>query len=100
MLKVVEKSINQPVNLGSGDGVSIKKIAEIITKNIQGKKIDIVWDKTKNSGDKMRIMDVSIARSLGITNEVSIEAGIKETIKWFLENKNNQKRYNIFDEKK
>ena len=46
MLKVVEKNYNKPVNLGSGKGVSIKKIANAIAKMVPGGPIKIIWDKT------------------------------------------------------
>ena len=66
MLKVVEKNYNKPVNLGSGKGVSIKKIANAIAKMVPGGPIKIIWDKTKPSGDKMRKMSTKRALSLNI----------------------------------
>ena len=96
MMKVVEQSVSEPVNLGSGQGVSIKNIAEIIVNNIP-KKIDIEWDKTKPNGDKIRILDTSKAISIGINPTVSIEKGIQETINWYIDNKGEFKnRYNVF----
>tara|TARA_Y100000590_G_scaffold470507_1_gene665831 strand:+ start:7617 stop:8597 length:981 start_codon:yes stop_codon:yes gene_type:complete len=100
MMIAVEKSINEPINLGSGEGFTIKEIAEIIVKNIPNKKIDIDWDITKPKGDKKRIMDVEKAKSYGIESKISIEEGIKETINWYINNKNNiDNRYNVFNEK-
>ena len=100
MMMMVEKGINEPVNLGSGTGVKIKEIAEIVAKNVPGKEIKIEWDTSKPSGDKKRLMDTSRAESYGFTPMISIEKGIQDTIAWYLANKENVgKRYNSFTER-
>lgn len=96
MLLVMEKSPGVPVNLGSGEGFSVKQIVDIIVGNMK-KKPRVVWDTTKPSGDKKRLMDMTRARALGFNPEVSIEDGIKETMAWYAENKDAaSKRYNVF----
>ncbi|MBI5122589.1 NAD(P)-dependent oxidoreductase [Candidatus Roizmanbacteria bacterium] len=102
MMLALEKGVNLPVNLGSGTGVTIKQIAETIAKNVPGGPIKIVWDKSKPMGDKKRLMDTTRAKNLlGFKPIVSLEQGIKETIEWYLKNKNLiNKRYNVFNEKK
>ena len=100
MLLLVAKGEERPVNLGSGTGVTIKKIVEIIAANLD-KKPTIVWDSSKPSGDKMRVMDTARAKSIGFTPEMSIEEGIKDTMAWYKANKAAvDKRYNVFTEKK
>src|SRR3990167_10777693 len=59
MLLAVEKGINKPINLGSGTGVTIKEIADIVAANIPGNPIRIAWDTTKPKGDAKRLMDMS-----------------------------------------
>lgn len=99
MAYVVQKKYNQPVNVGSGKGVSIKKIVEIINSNLQ-KPLKIKWIKQGLSGDKKRLMDMKRIYDLGFKNSINIEDGIKDTIKWYLKNKNvNKMRYNSFTEK-
>lgn len=100
MMLAVEKGVNVPVNLGSGTGVTIKEIAEVIAKNIPGGPIKIVWDKDKPKGDKKRLMDMTRAKELlGFESQYSLEQGIKETIEWYKKNKDNvDKRYNVFYE--
>ena len=94
MLHVVENKITKPVNLGSGDGVSIKTIAEIVAKRF-GK--DIKWLTDKPTGDARRVFDMSRAYDYGFNQSVSVEQGINDTIDWFLENKEIiDKRYNAF----
>jgi GDP-L-fucose synthase len=51
MMTVFEKSIRQPINLGSGVGVNIKKIVEIIGQNLETNH-EIVWDSSKPAGYK------------------------------------------------
>ena len=100
MLLAVEKSINEPINLGSGTGVTIKEIAEIIVANIPGGPINLVWDSTKPTGDAKRLMDMTRAHAYGFQPEISIEAGIIETIEWYVNNRNMvDNRYNAFTEK-
>ncbi len=100
MLLVMEKSPGKPVNLGSGDGVNIKTIVEIIVGNLK-KKPKVIWDTTKPSGDKKRLMDISRAKSLGFKLETNIEEGIRETMLWYESNKDLiDKRFNVFTEKK
>lgn len=99
MMLAVEKGINEPINLGSGSGVTIKQIAEIVAQEIPAGPIDLVWDTTKPAGDAKRLMDMTRASGYGFTPEVSIEAGIKETIAWYAANQGNVgNRYNAFTE--
>jgi len=96
MLFALEKNIKKPINLGSGTGTSIKKIVEIIISNMK-KKPKVVWDTSKPSGDKKRIMDISRSKAIGFNPTVSIEEGIREVMNWYQENKDIvDKRYNIF----
>lgn len=100
MLMAVELGINEPINLGSGTGVTIKEIADIVATNIPGGPIDIVWDITKPKGDAKRLMDMSRANTYGFVPQINIEDGIKETIDWYVNNHNqSENRYNAFTEK-
>lgn len=100
MMLAVEKGINVPINLGSGTGVTIKQIAEIVAANVPGGPIELLWDTTKPSGDAKRLMDLTRANSYGFEPQISIEDGIKETIAWFSANQGQiENRYNAFTEK-
>lgn len=99
MQVVLENCTGQPVNLGSGKGVSIKRILEIVMSNMKIKP-KVVWDTTKPTGDKKRLMDISRARALGFEPKIPIEEGIKDTMEWYLKNKDKvDKRYNIFSQR-
>tara|TARA_R100000664_G_scaffold27197_1_gene37751 strand:+ start:18238 stop:19218 length:981 start_codon:yes stop_codon:yes gene_type:complete len=86
MMHMVENKITKPVNLGSGEGVSIKEVVEAIVESCD-KELKIKWDISKPTGDKLRLFDMSRANSYGFEPTVSLEDGIKETIEWFKENK-------------
>ena len=98
MIHVVENGFTKPVNLGSGEGVTIKEIA-ITIRDVFDKKIEIVWDTSKPSGDKKRLMDTTRAESIGFKASTSIKEGVRETIDWFVANKTlYEKRNNYFTE--
>lgn len=100
MMLAMEKLPEKPVNLGSGNGVSIKQIVDIIVKNLD-KEPNVFWDTSKPTGDKKRLMDISRARYMGFTPEISIEDGIRETMEWYKSNKHLiSKRYNVFTKNK
>jgi len=100
MLLVMEKMPDSPINLGSGKEITIKKIVEIIVGNMDVKP-RVIWDTSRPSGDKKRLMDVSKAKEIGFELQTSIEKGIQETMSWYLKNKATiDKRYNVFTEKK
>lgn len=100
MMLALEKGMGQPINLGSGIGVTIKEIVEIIVSNMENKP-KIVWDTSAPPGDKKRLMDISRAKAIGFNPSISIEKGIKEVMDWYRENKDIvNRRYNVFNEKK
>lgn len=100
MLLVLEKGIESPVNLGSGTGVSIRHVVEIVVSNMKSTP-KVVWDTSKPSGDRKRLMDISRARAIGFAPTVSIETGIKEVMDWYEKNRDIvNRRYNVFTEKK
>ena len=100
MLLSLENITGQPINLGSGAGVTIREIVEIIVNNMKIKP-EVVWDTSKPSGDKKRVMDISRAKTVGFQPIISIEEGIKEVMDWYRENRDIvDKRYNVFTKEK
>jgi len=101
ILKIFESNETQPVNLGYGPpGNSIKEVVELIVKYSKNKP-EIMWDTSKVSGDKIRVLDVSLAQTIGFKATTSLEEGIKKTIKWFETHKTETSgRYNVFNQGK
>jgi len=96
MLLVMERGSGQPVNLGSGVGVSVREVVDIIIKNMKSPP-EVIWDTSKPSGDRKRLLDVSRAKDLGFAPKIIFEDGIVETMRWYNENKAiTEKRYNVF----
>jgi len=95
MMLLVEQKVTEPVNLGSGVGVTIKDLAETIAK-IAG--VSVEWDLDKPNGDKKRLMDTKRAESYGFKPEISLEDGISDTLSWYLRNRGESGRYNSFTE--
>ena len=76
-----------PINLGSGNGVTIKEITKTIAKLIYPSP-NIVWDRDKPSGDPCRILSMDRAKDLiGYYPKTSLEEGLRKTIEWYKENK-------------
>ena len=63
-------------NVGSGEEISIKELAELI-QEITGHKGNIVWDKFKPDGTPRKLMDSSKLFNLGIKPYVLINKGIR-----------------------
>jgi GDP-L-fucose synthase len=80
MLHMVKNKVSEPVNLGSGTGVTIKEVAEIVA-NYFGK--EIKWDTTKPMGDMKRVMSTERAESYGFNPQISLKDGIIKTIEWY-----------------
>ncbi len=74
---------SDPVNIGAGNEISIKKLVEIIA-NYTGFKGKIHWDTSKPDGQPRRGLDVSRAESeFGFRASTSFEDGLKRTIEWY-----------------
>ena len=74
----------EPVNLGSGKEISIKDLVTLIAR-LMDFRGEVRWDATKPNGQPRRQLDVSRAeKEFGFRAETDFEAGLKETIEWYL----------------
>jgi GDP-L-fucose synthase len=74
-------------NVGTGEDLTIKELAETIQK-ITGHQGEIIWDATKPDGTPRKLMDISKMHALGWKHQIHLEEGIQKTYTWFLENIN------------
>nr|WP_294930733.1 GDP-L-fucose synthase [uncultured Flavobacterium sp.] len=81
-------------NVGTGEDLTIKHLAETIQK-ITGHQGEIIWDATKPDGTPRKLMDVSKMHNLGWKHQVELQEGIQKTYDWFLENKDNFKQVKL-----
>ncbi len=72
-----------PINLGSGQEVSIKSLAEMIGR-LSGFQGLIRWDTAKPDGQPRRCLDTSRAATLlGWRAAMPLEEGLRRTIAWY-----------------
>ncbi len=73
------------VNMGTGEEVTIKELAEIIAK-VVGFEGELEFDTSKPDGSPRKLLDSSRMQRLGWTSTTSLEAGLTTTYQWFLKN--------------
>jgi GDP-L-fucose synthase len=73
-----------PLNIGCGTDVTIKELAETVARvtEFEG---TIEWDSSKPDGTPQKLLDTSRINQLGWLPSMSLEDGILNTYKWFLE---------------
>jgi len=77
----------EPVNLGSGEEISIRELAELIATEV-GFRGEIVWDTTQPNGQPLRRLDVSRAERLfGFRARHPFRDGVRQTVDWFVEHR-------------
>jgi GDP-L-fucose synthase len=76
---------SDPVNLGSGEEISIKALTEKIA-GVVGFKGRIVWDASKPNGQPRRKLDTSRAEQcFGFRAYTGFDEGLQRTVKWYRE---------------
>jgi GDP-L-fucose synthase len=81
-------------NVGTGEDLTIKELAETIQK-ITGHKGEIIWDSSKPDGTPRKLMDITKMHELGWKHELDLEEGVKRTYEWFLDNIDSVKKVTI-----
>jgi GDP-L-fucose synthase len=75
----------EPVNLGTGEEISIRELAELIAE-LTGYEGEIVWDTSKPNGQPRRKLDVTRAEErFGFHARVGLREGLSQTIGWYRE---------------
>ena len=73
----------EPVNLGSGQEVSIHDLAHMIRETV-GYKGELRWDSSKPDGQPRRSLDTSRARKeFGFEASTPLADGIRKTAEWY-----------------
>ena len=73
------------INVGTGVDCSIRELAETIARvtEYQGQ---LTFDSSKPDGTPRKLMDVSRLRALGWQSSISLEDGLRDAYRWFVEN--------------
>jgi GDP-L-fucose synthase len=77
----------EPVNLGSGNEISIRNLVELIA-NLSGYQGELVWDTSKPNGQPRRALDTNRAwEYFGFRAQMPFEEGLRRTIEWYRESR-------------
>lgn len=77
----------KPINIGTGEGISIKELAEKI-QAVTGFQGDIHWDTSMPNGVHRKVLDVS--RMQGVFDwkpYYSLDEGLRKAAEWYADNK-------------
>ncbi len=72
---------DEHINVGTGEDVTIKELAETVAKIVGNKGIE--WDTSKPNGTPRKVLNVDKIKSLGWEPKISLEEGIKSTYEWY-----------------
>ncbi len=97
MIFAVSNEIHEPLNVGSGHGISIKDLVNTAIE-ISDYKPEIIWDTSKPSGDKQRILNTKKLNDYGFLPSISLKEGLTRTLEWYKLNSSiiDNNRYNVF----
>ncbi len=73
------------VNVGTGEDISIKEVAELIQKTVEYTGV-IRWNASKPDGTPRKLLDVSKIHTLGWKHAIPLTEGIITTYQWYLTN--------------
>jgi GDP-L-fucose synthase len=83
IVKMYEDKINDVVNFGSGEEITIKSMVENLV-TISNKNIEIKWDPTKPNGDLRRQMDITKQEKYGLLPKTSFKDALKKTYYYYI----------------
>ena len=71
---------SEPINIGSGNDISINDLISIIKEEV-GYKGKVKYDTSKPDGTMLKLLDISKIKELGWSPKIKIRKGISEAIK-------------------
>lgn len=75
----------QPINIGVGEDVSIRELAETI-RTIVAPEASIRFDASKPDGVPRKLLDVTRLREHGWQPQTALADGLRQTYSWFVKN--------------
>src|SRR6202166_2070275 len=83
LLMMEKYAVCDPVNIGYGSAMTIRRVVEIILK-AAGHDADVRFDATKPMAIPIRLVDTSKAkRLLGFEPQIPIETGLRDLVHWY-----------------
>lgn len=83
MEKISASECEGPVNIGVGEDVTIRELAELLAKEI-GYTGQFVYDSSKPDGTPRKLLDVSKQKKLGWKPRMSFPEGLRKTYEWYV----------------
>ena len=71
-----------PVNIGSGDEISIAGLAALM-KKVTGFEGSIIYDASRPDGTPRKLLDSSIIRAMDWAPTISLEKGLQDVYAWY-----------------
>ena len=87
-LSIEQENIGpEPINIGTGKEITIFDLVYML-KDLMGYEGDITWDTSKPDGQPRRCLDTSRAeRAFNFKAQTDLKNGLRQTIDWFNNNK-------------
>jgi GDP-L-fucose synthase len=77
-----QKGYQEMLNIGSGEEVTIKELAELVC-DVVGFEGSVIYDQSKPDGTPRKLVDISKIQSLGWKPQISLKEGLKQTYAWY-----------------
>ncbi len=84
VLLLEEYSSPEPINVGTGEDVTIRELAELIRATV-GYDGRLEWDATQPDGTPRKLLDVTRIKALGWSPRIPLGEGLASTYAWFRE---------------
>jgi len=74
-----KKTKEKIINIGTGKDYTIEYYAQLISKIILNKKVQIKYDRSKPNGTPRKVMDISLAKKYGWKPNINLKSSIIKT---------------------
>lgn len=83
---LLSNSTMSPINIGSGNEISIKELSLLI-RDLMGGSFDIIWDTSKENGQPRRVLNIQRAKDeIDFSPKTSVKDGLMKTINFYRAN--------------
>ena len=84
LLALEKYAVCDPINIGYGETVSVRQVANSILRNADHADAEVIFDSSRPTTIPFRAVDTSKARRiLGFKPSISIEEGLADTVAWY-----------------
>ena len=76
-------AVCDPVNIAHGHATTIREALSIILREAGHENAGVILDANRPKGPNSKLMDVSKMRKIGFAPQITLEQGIRETVRWY-----------------